>query len=161
MQHTIAFRHRFLGALTTLTFLFVGTGATPLGGFHLRADYSPNDDAAFTVRATGCHEPAKASVSGTAEGIVDGKRVSKKLALKSTGKGVYDVMWDGSSEGTWVLAISGSYLGRDASLLVNVQPDGTVRLPEPDRYGYRFSPMLRALTSSDIDAALSKLASAG
>ena len=101
--------------------------ATTAGGFQLRVDVPQDDsDVVVLVRTYRCHQPEKAKVSGTAEGLVDGQRVSVPLTLKTVDKGVYSVEWQWSARGAWVLAFSGSYAGHHTSTVVTLDDQGKV-----------------------------------
>ncbi|MFQ5572412.1 MAG: hypothetical protein ACE5G0_22285 [Rhodothermales bacterium] len=130
------------------------------GGFQLRVDV-PKDassDVVLLVRTYGCNQPAKAKVSGTAEGMVDGKRQSVPLKLKAVAKGVYSIEQQWADEGTWVLAFTGTYRGRVTSTLVTLGTNGKVAMKKtaagqtPDA---RFFP--RKLSAGDIESALQHL----
>ena len=138
------------------------TAATTAGGFQLRVDVPQDDsDAVLLVRTYGCNQPENAKVSGTAEGFVDGKRVSVPVRMKNIARGVYAVKKQWTDGGAWVLAFSGTYRGRHTSTLVTLNAEGrvavkkTTRGPELD---VRYMP--RKLSSNDIDKALDRLAHA-
>jgi hypothetical protein len=102
------------------------------GGFQLGVEMpdltNPQlKDAAIVVRTYGCHTPADANVSGTAEGLVNGQRKSVPLELTPISKGVYKVKRQWPSEGRWVLVITGDYLGAASSALIELEPNGVVR----------------------------------
>jgi hypothetical protein len=87
-------------------------------------------NAVLLVRAIGCGEPAKAGITATAEGIVDGRRVSlpvKLVALREHGLFAAERSWP--TDGRWVLHLRGNYLGRETSTLAQVQPNGEVKRP--------------------------------
>jgi hypothetical protein len=151
----------FKTPFVAMALLVAGTPLTGNGGFIMRADYSPSNGVALVVRATGCHQPAKAVVVGMAEGMVDGVRKTETLKLKATGKGIYDVIWDRPAKGVWVLTITGTYNGNISSLIIETDSQGKVRLPEPDKYGMRFKPIRRALAAAEVASALEQLAIAG
>ena len=81
------------------------------GGFQLGVQATPSDythvkDAVLLVRTYGCHTPADANVTATAEGIVNGRRTSIPLELLPDEKGVYAITQQWQSEGTWVLSFT-------------------------------------------------------
>ncbi len=126
------------------------------GGFWITL-YSPQApvaakiaDAVVVVAAEGCHTPADATLTGTAEGIVSGKRQSIPLAFTPTGKpGVYAVKKQWPAEGAWVLAISGAYLGGTSSVMVELSNgQANVHKAQSARGG---------LSAAQIEAALQKL----
>jgi len=106
--------------------------------------------AVLVVRPDGCHEPAKARISGTAEGIVNGARRSvplKLTALPTTG--VYAVNREWPAEGAWVVNLTGVYLGATTSAVVPIGPKGFMR--ESSKF------MPRAASEVEITAALKTL----
>jgi hypothetical protein len=104
----------------------------------------------MAVRVEGCPDPSKASITGTAEGIVGGKRQTVPLNLLALSPGVYSVPQNWSQDGIWVLHFSGSYQNLKASALVPIGPSGFMRGPS------RFFP--RPATAAEIDSALRALA---
>ena len=143
--------------LCTLLLMLVSTAATPyVGGFELRAERPAADGAIMMVHTFGCDQPARAQVSGTAEGLVAGKRQSIPLKLQATDKGVYTVEWERPKEGDWVLTFTGEYRGHTSSLLVTIDEEGQAVLPEPDRWGRRIQPIQRNLTAADVAYALNQ-----
>lgn len=143
-----------VSAMCALLLMLVSTAATGIGGFELRAERPASDDAVLVVHTYGCAQPARAKVTGTAEGLVAGKRLSVPLTLKATAKGVYAIAWQQPDEGTWVLALTGTYRGHISSLLVNINDEGQAVLPEPDARGRRIEPLPRNLTDADVERAL-------
>ncbi len=99
-----------------------------------------------------------APLTGTAEGIVDGKRRSVILSFEKTGRsGVYSLRNQWGNSGRWVLLISLSQSPREhdiAQAVVTVSENGTVtsvRVPtQPGREGN----MPRRATAAEVSAAL-------
>jgi hypothetical protein len=145
---------RISSLLSTLLLMLVSTAATGIGGFELRAEHPASDDAILMVHTYGCAQPAHAKVTGTAEGLVAGQRLSVPLTLKATVEGVYAIEWQPPGEGTWVLAFTGTYRGHVSSLLVNLNKEGQAVLPEPDAWGRHIEPLRRNLTDADVERAL-------
>jgi hypothetical protein len=84
------------------------------GGFFLTignpvaANVPQAKGAVLVVRPDGCHEPAKAQITGTAEGIVNGARRSVPLKLTALPTpGVYAVNREWPAEGVWVVNLTG------------------------------------------------------
>jgi hypothetical protein len=132
------------------------------GGFQINIEAPISSDrelkgAALLVRTYGCHQPWDADVSATAEGMVDGKRQSIKIELTRTSRGVYAIKKQWASKGDWVVAITGQYNGITSSALVEMGPNGTVRITKENRVAART--VQRKLTAQDIDAALNNLSS--
>ena len=84
--------------------------------------------AVLVVRPDGCNEPAKARITGTAEGLVNGARRSvplKLIALPTPG--VYAVNREWPAEGVWVVNLTGVNLGATTSAIVPIGPKGFIR----------------------------------
>lgn len=117
-------------------------------------------DIVLIARTYGCHQPADAKLSATAEGVVDGERKSLPLELRSIGAGVYAIKQQWPSEGTWVLALAGAYNGMTSSVLVELGPNGKVlpgtRLDEGNLKGVHAKGARRTWMTEDIDSALQK-----
>lgn len=104
-----------------------------------------------------------AAVVGTAEGIVNGRRVSQTLEIESAGApGRYVVRWSKPAEGTWTLVIRGQEHRRgetNITAMVDVGDDGlvaAVRIPsDRNREGWSIP---RAVSASDIDGHLRRRA---
>ena len=110
--------------------------------------------AAFVFRMQGCAEPAKAEISGTAEGIVKGARRSVVLKVTPMGKpGVYAVFHEWPPEGDWVVNLKGTCADSIAGAIVPVGPKGFIRESS------KFLP--RPATDAEIDAALKALSTGG
>ena len=104
----------------------------------------------MAVRVEGCPDPSKAGITGTAEGLVAGKRQTVPLNLIALSPGVYSVPQNWPQDGVWVLHFSGSYQNLKASALVPIGPSGFMREPS------KFFP--RPATAAEIDSALRALA---
>ncbi|HKA22308.1 MAG TPA: hypothetical protein VKN18_28780 [Blastocatellia bacterium] len=144
--------------------LLAGASTATAGGFYLSVETpgSPIEpqlkDVVLIARVSGCHQPADAKLSATAEGLVNGARKSVPLELRSIGSGVYGIKQQWPSEGTWVLALTGAYNGMTTSALVELGPNGKVlpgtRLEEGSMKGVHAKGARRAWIAADIDAAL-------
>jgi len=141
------------------------------GGFQLSVE-APNassgshvKDAALIVRTFGCHTPADAAITASAEGLVNGKRQSVKLDLAPDATGVYAIKKQWPSEGAWVVTVSGAYNGMTCSLLVELGPNGSVRpdtkIAEGQLKGKYARAERRKFTDKEIDSALQSLAGNG
>jgi hypothetical protein len=134
------------------------------GGFQLSVETpsSSSDpqmkDVVLVARTYGCHQPADAKLSATAEGLVNGARKSVALELRSIGSGVYAIKQQWPSEGTWVVALTGAYNGMTSSVLVELGPNGKVlpgtRLDEGAMKGVHARGARRQWIAEDIDTAL-------
>jgi hypothetical protein len=101
--------------------------------------------------------PTEFPLTGTAEGLVNGRRQTMRLEIVATSKpGVYAVRFKPQGNGAWVLAFN---LGEDrnsAGMLVAVGKDGqptTAHVPSRTAEGGRWI-IPRPLTSQDIESAL-------
>jgi hypothetical protein len=147
--------------------LIFGSFATALaGGFQLAVEAPSSTDqrakdAALLVRTYGCHTPADANVTATAEGIVNGRRQSIPLELKPDSTGVYQIKQQWPSEGTWMLSLTGTYNGMTCSVFVDLGPNGKVhpdtRIEAGQKTGARARAFYRKPTSDDIESALKSL----
>jgi hypothetical protein len=108
-------------------------------------------DAVLAVRTENCADPAKAQITGTAEGLVNGARQSVALRLISApGTGVYLVSREWPTQGAWVVNLSGVCAGAKAGALVPIGPNGYMRESS------KFFP--RLATQAEIEASLKSLA---
>ena len=123
-------------------------------------------DAFLTVRTYHHGDLMAKTVTGTAEGVVDGKRQSIPLDIRAgSQQGMYVVRWQKPATGRWVLVINSGYQGvTDATAVVEISATGTVAsVSVPTRAisdGW-ISP--RPVAAAEIDALLQgrALASAG
>src|SRR6185436_9120702 len=115
-------------------------------------------EAVLIARTYGCHQPADAKLSASAEGFVDGARKSLPIELRSIGAGVYAIKRQWPSEGKWVITITGAYNGMTSSVLVDLGPNGSVlpgtRLREGYLEGVHARGARRTWVADDIDSAL-------
>jgi hypothetical protein len=138
----------------TLLIAVLGAATTFAGGFSLEfGNPAANPDAkakgaALVVRAVGCHSPEKAVFTGTAEGVVNGKRQTIALTMIPLGQpGVFAVKQQWPSEGSWVLTFAGSVDGTYlAGATVPVSSNGVERFSAKNYH--------RKLTEEDIQASL-------
>jgi hypothetical protein len=124
------------------------------GGFYLtlgNPEANPEAqkaNAVLVVRADGCHEPEKATVTATATGVINGKRQSIPLKLtKLSAPGTYALSQQWPKEGKWVIELSAKDSDRMTYTLVPAGPDGV------DRLHAKMSPM-KAFSKSDVEALL-------
>lgn len=130
------------------------------GGFQLAVE-SPAagdpelKDAVLVVRTYGCQVPADANLEATAEGVVNGKRQSQPVQLTPTSTGVYAIKRQWPSEGTWALAISGTYRGMTSSALVRLGPNGIAKSAASEKEKWPAVRVVhRKLTTTEIETAL-------
>jgi hypothetical protein len=114
-------------------------------------------DASLLVRAYHHSDALNAPLTGTAEGIVDGRRVSLPLELRATNQpGVFALTTPLPKGGTWIMAITLSESSTaTATALVTVDPRGrivAVDVPSTrTRDGWRVPSRVDA---GDVEAAL-------
>lgn len=149
-------------SLSTALLLTIASPALA-GGFQLSIETPSGGDpelkdAVLIVRTFGCHQPADAKLSASAEGLINGNRKSLPLELRSIGSGVYALKQQWPSEGHWVLALTGAYNGMTSSVLVELGANGKVlpgtRLEEGNLKGVHARGVRRVWLAEDIDSAL-------
>jgi len=157
---------RMLITLASLNSVLLLVNASPAlaGGFQLSVETpAASADPQLTnvvliARTYGCHQPADAKLSASAEGLIDGERRSLPLELRSIASGVFAIRQQWPSEGKWVLALTGSYNGMTSSVLVELGPNGKVlpgtRLQEGYLKGAHAIAARRTWAAADIDSAL-------
>lgn len=150
--------------LASLALLLAIPSLALAGGFQLSIETPAGasdphlKDVVLVARTYGCHQPADAKLTATAEGLVNGNRKSMPLELRSIGSGVYAIKQQWPSEGTWVLVLTGAYNGMTSSVLVELGPNGKVlpgtRLEEGNLKGVHAKGARRQWIAEDIDTAL-------
>lgn len=105
--------------------------------------------AVVTIMPTGCHNPAEAKVTATAEGVVNGKRVSSPVKVTALGrKGLHAIARQWPAEGKWALRVVGEYNGATTSALIPVQGDDADRRAAKYQAGVAGEGEIAALLSS-------------
>lgn len=154
---------RMLTAASLGALLLAASSSASAGGFQLSVETPSGSDPqmkdiVLLARTYGCHQPADAKLSATAEGLVNGARKSVALELRSIGSGVYAIKQQWPSEGTWVVALTGAYNGMTSSVLVELGPNGKVlpgtRLDEGAMKGVHAKGARRQWVAAEIDKAL-------
>ena len=121
--------------------------------------HDPNTRGAFCTVRTYHHGDLMASdVTGTAEGMVNGKRQSVRLDIRRLPQaGTFAVRWQKPAQGKWALVISmardGHYM---ASALVDVDARGqvaSVKVPSNPIEGGRWQ-VPRKIASAEVEALL-------
>ncbi|MEA2762633.1 MAG: hypothetical protein QOD47_1917 [Gemmatimonadaceae bacterium] len=161
--HTLAFAVLFTVAASTTAF----AGPPWISIEYPANPFDATSRGAFlTVRTYHHREFQAKTVTGTAEGVVDGKRQTMRLDIRPGSQpGMYVVRWQRPATGRWVLVInSGSGGVSEATAVVEISPAGgvaSVTVPTRVIGGGWVSP--RAVATSEIDALLQgrALASAG
>ena len=123
-------------------------------------------DAFLTVRTYHHGQIIAMTVTGTAEGVVNGKRQSMKLDIRPGSQpGMYVVRWERPALGRWVLVINSGNQGIiDATAVVEISPTGgvaNVSVPTQSYGNGWIGP--RPVAAAEIDGLLQgrALASAG
>jgi len=130
-------RH-FIIRSTPLTAVLALAGRLFAGGFYLQLgnpEANPEAkrvNAVLTVKATGCGEPARAQITASAIGWIDGER--REIALKLTRlsePGTYALVRQWPNEGRWVIQLRGTEQLHGATAftntLISARPDGIDR----------------------------------
>ena len=105
--------------------------------------------AVFVVRTDGCADRAKATIEGTAEGILNGRRSSVPLVLITTPTpGVYAVNRTWPIEGVWVTSLVAACEGLKAGAIVPIALSSNSFVRESSKF---FS---RPATPAEVDGAL-------
>ena len=146
MRNTIS---KLIGAAGVLAV----AGHLLAGGFYLvlgNPEASPlarKLNAVLTIQATGCHDPATATLNATAIGMVNGERREIPLKLeKMPTAGMYALTQQWPKEGRWVIRLTGKQDTMFTNSLIPVGPDGVDRLR--DKAGYQ------EFSAADVDAML-------
>lgn len=123
------------------------------GGFFLQLgnpEASPEAlkaGAVFTVKATGCHDPATARLTATAVGTVNGER--REIPLKVTPlsePGMFAISRQWPREGKWVIDLVARNDQQFTNTLVSAGPQGV------DRTHAKYN--MQQFTSADVEAML-------
>jgi len=102
--------------------------------------------------------PIQLQVRATAEGLVDGERVSLPLELAPTATtGLYALRGKLPARGAWVLVVRGGADEGGVTAIVEVGPDGALRTVEVPTRGEN-PPIPRAVTGAEIEGRLRALA---
>lgn len=159
------YRHLLKPALAVLALLAFPAADAVAGPPWISVELpaNPHDPAtrgAFFILRTYHHGiPTSYVPTGTAEGLVDGRRRSVRLEISRTGTpGVFAVRYTPAGRGAWVLAINGTVPGeRNAfGVLVTLNREGqvaSVRVPSHTVENGRWT-IPEGITSEDIEAAL-------
>jgi hypothetical protein len=93
------------------------------GGFQISVESGSTREKAIIIKTFGCHTPSDAEITGTAEGIVDGKRRSIKLNFNHDKKGVFTAAKQWSDEGAWIIIIEARYNGMNSNAIVEIDSE--------------------------------------
>jgi hypothetical protein len=115
----------------------------------------------LVVRPSGCHEPQDATITATAEGIVNGQRRSLPLKLVAISQGVYEIAREWPAQGAWVVAVNAEYRGLPRAAIIRLGPGGSIPAklgPSQDGGISDVQAFRRKLAGDDIDSALQAIA---
>jgi hypothetical protein len=102
--------------------LFVVIAPLFAGGFWLQMGTPDDKNVALVVRATGCHDPAAARISGVAIRMVDGRKQTTALKLIPMKEpGTFAVMREWPADASVVLKFIGHEEGMTTSMLVRAR----------------------------------------
>jgi hypothetical protein len=127
-------------------------GTAVAGGQQIAVEVA-KDGKSLLVRTYRCGTPSSFTVSGRAEGIVDGQRRTIPLRVMPTAEpGVFAVERQWPAQGAWVLAFAAEG-GRFVNALVELQPGSELRIASQESSVDRLTPervadALRRLTRS-------------
>ena len=111
-------------------------------------------DSLFVVRTDGCAEPAKARISASGEGLVNGVRRTAAIAPAPLAQpGAYAISRRGMIDGTWVVSLTATCRDMTAGAIVPIGPHGFLREPS------KFFP--RPATAGEVNEALRTLSANG
>ena len=141
------------------TMLSMAAGALALagslfaGGFYLQLgnpEANPTAKkmgAVLVIKATGCHDPATATVTAKAIGNVNGQRREIPVDVKALGgPGEFAVAQQWPKEGRWVIELVGRQGEMFTNALVPAGPDGV------DRAHAKFN--MKQFTPADVEGLL-------
>ncbi len=114
-------------------------------------------DGFLTVRTYHHGDPLARTVTGTAEGVVNGKRETMRLDIRPGSQaGTYVVRWQRPASGRWVLVINTGEKGKvDASAVVEISPTGGIAgVTVPTRHVGDGWIGPRAVAAAEIDGLL-------
>jgi hypothetical protein len=160
--HMLKTRLRPLAVAAALSLIAIGTalaGPPWIGIEYPVNPHDPNTRNAFLTVRTYHHGDLMAyDISGTAEGLVNGKRTSAKLDIRRLPQaGTYAVYWKKPASGSWALVVSTTRDGHHmASALVDVDTQGrvaSVTVPSDPIDGGRWQ-VPRKVAAQEIEAAL-------
>ena len=110
-------------------------GQLMAGGFYLQlgnpdaSEEARKANAVLTVKATGCHDPASASLTATAVGMVNGKRQTIPLQVTKLSEiGMFALSQQWPKDGKWVIELVARNGEQFTNTLVSAGPGGIDRL---------------------------------
>ena len=138
---------------TLLVAMAAVAGQLFAGGFYLQLgnpEANPEAkkaNAVLVIKATGCHDPATATLTATAVGVVNGKRQSIPLQVtKLSGIGEFALTQQWPKDGKWVIELVARNGEQFTNTLVTAGPNGI------DRYHDKAD--MKPFAPADVDALL-------
>lgn len=153
---------RRLGLVAGLSLAVSGIAFSGPPWIAIEYPVNPHDPATrgafMTVRTYHHGDLIGYELTGTAEGLVNGRRQTAKLNIQRLSRpGVYAVRWQKPAEGTWVLMVSSSRDGTHAaSAMVSIDNRGrvaSVTVPSDPIEGGRWQ-VPRKVAAAEVDALL-------
>jgi hypothetical protein len=112
----------------------------------------PAKTSMLVVRPVGCADPARAEITATAEGIVDGARRSMPLKLSALPtSGVHAIHKEWPNLGVWIVNLVGTCAGKTTGAIVSIGGTGAAYQREAVKY------LPQPATPAEIDASLKAL----
>jgi hypothetical protein len=115
--------------------VLVLVGQLLAGGFYLQlgnpeaSAEARQANAVLTIKATGCHDPATATLSATAVGMVNGKRQKIPLQVTQLSEvGMFALTQQWPKDGKWVIELVARNGEQFTNTLVTAGPSGIDRL---------------------------------
>ena len=138
---------------TLLIAIMALAGQLFAGGFYLQlGNPEANTEAqkahaVLVIKATGCHDPATAQLTGTAIGLVKGKRQSIPLQFtKLSEAGAFALSQQWPKSGKWVIELVARNGEQYTNTLVTAGPEGV------DRRHAKWA--MKAFSKSDVESML-------
>ena len=144
--------------IVSLGMLLAAAAITALaGGFvvTLEQPQGAGKDTVVVARIYGCQDPMKATVSATAEGVVNGQRRSIPLHLTANDKkDTYEIKREWPSEGTWAISVRGQANGLSSAALLPLGSGGELKTVRPGGKALPVRPFNNPPSEEQIVAAL-------
>ena len=146
----------------------IGAGQAIAGDFWVNVEVTHSSlpglagQVVLVVRPAGCHEPENATITATAEGLVNGQRKTLPLKLTAISPGVYEISRQWPSQGAWIIAVNAEYRGLPRAAIVRLGAGGNIptALASSQDGSAKDSvqSFRRKLAGNDLDSALEALA---
>lgn len=121
--------------VTLTTAVLALAGQLLAGGFYLQlgnpeaSAEARKANAVLTIKATGCHDPATATLTANAIGAVNGRQQTIPIAVtKLSEPGMFAIAQQWPKEGKWVIQLVARNGEQFTNTLVSAGPEGIDRL---------------------------------